>query len=87
MPDLNAYPAAWSPSKSVRRARIPADGPVILSSIRLQISSGEWDDGAPFPIVVCLPYKVQNAVAGSGLPSSSSSDVVNLRHTRNKDRV
>mmetsp|Transcript_52892 Transcript_52892/g.128271 ORF Transcript_52892/g.128271 Transcript_52892/m.128271 type:complete len:232 (+) Transcript_52892:1066-1761(+) len=53
--DLNAYPAAWSPSKSEIRARIPADGPVILSSMRRQISSGECEDGAPFPIVVCLP--------------------------------
>ena len=51
------------------------------------MSSGELEEGAPFPIVVGLPYIVQKAVAGSGLPSSSSSDVVNFRHIRNIDLV
>mmetsp|Transcript_533 Transcript_533/g.1158 ORF Transcript_533/g.1158 Transcript_533/m.1158 type:complete len:261 (+) Transcript_533:1504-2286(+) len=87
IPARSAYPAACSPSKSESRASTPADGPVMLSSMRLQMSSGLCEDGGPFPIVVCLPYKVQNAVPGSGFPSSSSSDVVNFKHTRNRDLV
>jgi hypothetical protein len=43
--------------------------------------------GAPFPMVVGLPYKVQKEVAGSGFPSSSSSEVVNFKHIRNIDLV
>mmetsp|Transcript_2200 Transcript_2200/g.6413 ORF Transcript_2200/g.6413 Transcript_2200/m.6413 type:complete len:265 (-) Transcript_2200:574-1368(-) len=82
-----AWRADCSPSKSVRRARTPAAGPVMESSIRRHMSSGLGDDGPPLPMVVVRPYSVQYAVAGSGLPSSSSSDVVNLRHIRNMERV
>ena len=55
IPALKANRAASSPSKSDKRASIPAEGPVMLSSMRLQISSGLCDDGGPFPIVVCRP--------------------------------
>ncbi len=51
------------------------------------MSSGEFEVGAPFPIVVGLPYVVQKAVAGSGFPSSSSSEVVNFKHSRKRDLV
>jgi len=61
------------------QAKTPEAGPDILSSILRQISSGRLELGTPFPIVVLLPYRVQNAVAGSGFPSSSSSDVVNFK--------
>mmetsp|Transcript_6473 Transcript_6473/g.15523 ORF Transcript_6473/g.15523 Transcript_6473/m.15523 type:complete len:268 (-) Transcript_6473:507-1310(-) len=82
-----AWRADCSPSKSVRRARTPAAGPVMESSIRRHMSSGLGVDGPPLPMVDVRPYSVQYAVAGSGLPSSSSSDVVNLRHIRNMERV
>ena len=38
-------------------------------------------------MTVSFPYNVQYAVAGSGLPSSSSSEVVNLRHILYRARV
>mmetsp|Transcript_10591 Transcript_10591/g.31250 ORF Transcript_10591/g.31250 Transcript_10591/m.31250 type:complete len:241 (+) Transcript_10591:1497-2219(+) len=82
-----ACKAACSPSKSVSRANTPADGPDMESSIRRQISSGAGELGPPLPMVVVRPYNVQYAVAGSGLPSSSSSDVVNLRQRRYRLRV
>ena len=55
--------------------------------MRRQIESGVGEVGPALPMVVVLPYRVQYAVAGSGFPSSSSSDVVNFKHIRCKDRV
>jgi hypothetical protein len=49
--------------------------------------SGVGDDGPPLPIVVDFPNSAQKAVDGSGLPSSSSSEVVNFKHILYSDRV
>lgn len=87
IPAASARRAAASPSPSTMRDKIPAAGPVMLSSILRQIESGFGLVGPALPMVVARPYKVQKAVAGSGFPSSSSSLVVNLRHSRNSDRV